>query len=168
MWLLFSLPLPCPIQWGRYTTEELPFQVGEEKEETYTHQVHPVIFFKLMFSCSSKLCQFLFYGKVNQPSVYMYPLFFGFPSNLGHRRAPSRAPLARQHVLFIYLFYTQQCSMYQSQSLNSSQPHYPHPSVLTLFLYVCVCISALQIGSSVPFCQIPRTCAAIRYLFFSF
>ena len=40
--------------------------------------------------------------------------------------------------------------------------------VHTSVLYVCVSISALQIGSSVPFFYIPHICVNIRYLFFSF
>ena len=53
------------------------------------------------------LCQFLLYSKVNQLYTYIYPLFFGFPSPLGHHRALSRVPCALQQVLISYLFYTQ-------------------------------------------------------------
>ena len=51
-------------------------------------------FLKLEYSCFSLLCQFLLYNKVNQPYIYVYPLFFGFPSHLGHHKAPSRHPCA--------------------------------------------------------------------------
>ena len=47
-------------------------------------------FFKLEYSCFSLLCQLLLYDKVNQPYIYVYPLFFGLPSHLGHHKAPSR------------------------------------------------------------------------------
>ena len=33
------------------------------------------------------LCQFLLYSKMNQLYIYIYPLFFGFPSLLGHHSA---------------------------------------------------------------------------------
>ena len=56
---------------------------------------------KLMF------CQFLLYSKVNQLYVYIYPLFFGFSSHLGHHSALSRDPCAIQYVLISYLFDTQ-------------------------------------------------------------
>ena len=41
-------------------------------------------------------------------------------------------------------------------------------SVHKSVLYICVSISALQTGSSVPFFQVPHICVSIRYLFFSF
>ena len=60
----------------------------------------------------------------------------------------------------------------QSQSPNSSHHHPPPPlsplGVHMLVLYICVSISALQTGSSVPFFQIPHICVNIRYLFFPF
>ena len=52
------------------------------------------------------LCYFLLY-RVNQSHVYMCPLFFGFPSHLGHHRALSRVPCALQYILISSLFYTQ-------------------------------------------------------------
>ena len=48
----------------------------------------------------------MLYRKVNQLYVYIYPLFFEFPSHLGHQRALSRVPCAIQSVLISYLFYT--------------------------------------------------------------
>ena len=57
------------------------------------------------------LCSFLLYSKVNQLYVYIYPLFFGFPSHLGHHRSLSRVPCAITliffkifYLLFIYYF----------------------------------------------------------------
>ena len=51
------------------------------------------------------LCQFLLYCKVNQLYIYIYPLFFGFPSHLDHHRALNRVPCATQQVLISYLFF---------------------------------------------------------------
>ena len=52
--------------------------------------------------------------------------------------------------------------MFQCYFLSSSHPLLPHCSL------VCVSISALQIGSSVPFFQILYIFVDIWYLFFSF
>ena len=52
------------------------------------------------------LCQFLLYSKVNQLYVYLYPLFFGSPSHLGHYRELSQRSLCNTigtHYLIIYL-----------------------------------------------------------------
>ena len=43
---------------------------------------------------------------VQSMSVYLHPLFLGFPSHLGHRRVLSRVPCAIQSILIGYLFYT--------------------------------------------------------------
>ena len=51
------------------------------------------------------LCQFLLYSKVNQLYIHVYPLFFRFPSHLGHQRALSSVPYATQQALISYLFY---------------------------------------------------------------
>ena len=60
-------------------------------------------------------------------------------------------------------------------SVNMSSPIsqfilFPLPpfGVHTFIIYICVYISALQIGSSVPFFQIPHICVNIQYLFFPF
>ena len=42
------------------------------------------------------LCYFLLYSKVNQLYIYIYSLFFSFPSHLGHHRALSSVPCAIQ------------------------------------------------------------------------
>ena len=39
---------------------------------------------------------------MNQPHVYIYPLFLGFPSHLGHHRALSTVSCAIQSVLIHY------------------------------------------------------------------
>ena len=72
--------------------------------------------FFLEQSCFTMLHQFLLYSKVSQLYVYIYPLFGGFPSHLGHHRALSRVPCAIQQVLISYLFYTQQ-GMYVNPNL---------------------------------------------------
>ena len=119
------------------------------------------------------LCQFLLYNEVNQLYVYLYPLPLGPPSHphpippiqvvTGHRtKLPafySTFPLA--------IYFTQQC-IHVDPNLPIRPtlpfPHCVHMSVL----YVCISIPALQIGSSVPFFQIPHICINIQYLFFSF
>ena len=47
---------------------------------------------------------------MNQLYVYIYPLFFGFPSHLGHHRALSRVPRAIQQVLGQLLHWCLLCS----------------------------------------------------------
>ena len=56
------------------------------------------IFF-LAYSCFRMLYEFLLYSKGNQPHVYKYPLFFRFPSHLGHHRL-----LSRGHVCTLSCF----------------------------------------------------------------
>ena len=48
------------------------------------------------------LCWFLPYSKVNQLNVYIYPLFFGFPSHAGHDRTlSSQCYIVGSHQLSI-------------------------------------------------------------------
>ena len=77
------------------------------------------------------LCQFLLYSKVNQPHIYIYPLFQGFPSHLGHHRVLKRVPCAIRQDLIHYLFFTQQCIY-----VNPSLPIHPTPSLGLIFLIV--------------------------------
>ena len=87
------------------------------------------------------LCLFLLYSKVNQFSIYMYPLFFRFSSHIGHYRVLSRVPCAIQEVLTSYLF----CMVYicQSQSPNLSlPPTFPLGNHKFAF-YICDSISVL-------------------------
>ena len=51
------------------------------------------------------LCQFLLYSKMNQLYIYIYPVFFGLPSHLGHHRALNRVPCAIEQVLISCLFF---------------------------------------------------------------
>ena len=68
----------------------------------------PFFFFLLECRCFTTLCQCLLYSRVNQLYIYVYPLFFRFPSHLGHHRALSIVPCAIQQVLISYLFCIQQ------------------------------------------------------------
>ena len=78
-----------------------------------------------------------------------------------------------QQVLISYLFYTYQC-IYVNPNLPVHHTTTTTPPLLSLLdvhtfvLYICVSISALQTGSSVPFFQVPHICVNIQYLFFSF
>ena len=78
--------------------------------------------------------QFLLYSKVNQLYVFIYPLFFGFPSHLGHHRALSRVPCTTQSVLTPVLYTV--VYICKSQSIPPPPPHSPLESVCVL--YVCV------------------------------
>ena len=95
------------------------------------------------------VCQFLLYSKVNLLYVYIYPLFFGFPSHVGHHRALSRVSCTQQQVPIIYLF----CAQYQQcicVSLNLPIP--PHPfsplvstgCVYALFYGITLTLSVCQ------------------------
>ena len=97
------------------------------------------------------LCQFLPYSKINQLYVYIYPLVFGFPSDLGHHRALSRVSSAIQQIQFSSLYIV----VYICQSQFIQPPPYifgNHKFVL----YICYSISALQISSFQSFFQIPH------------
>ena len=84
------------------------------------------------------LCEFSLYSKVDQPYVHIYPLFFVFPSHLGHPKALSRVPCAIQQVLINYLFYTQQC-----EYVNPNLPvHHISPPPNTQYPYThSLCLS---------------------------
>ena len=76
------------------------------------------------------------------PYVYIYTLFFGFPSHLGNHRALSRASCAIWQFLINCLF------IYNSVYLLiliSPTPFSPL-GVHVFFLYICVSLSPLQIG----------------------
>ena len=80
---------------------------------------------------------------------------------------------------FLIYFFNQSSILYtslytcQSQSPNLSHNHSHNPATFPLSVHmfvlnICVSISALQTGSSVPFFKVPHICVNIRYLFFSF
>ena len=135
------------------------------------------------------LYQFLLYSKVNQLYVcvyvcvcvcvciyvciyiyiyiYLHPLLFGSASHSGHHRALSGVPFAIQRFSLVV------CLMHNSvyMSIPISQlipPLFLLLGVHTFVLCIRVSISALQMGSPVPFFQIPHTCVSIQYLFFLF
>ena len=77
------------------------------------------------------LGQFRWHGKVNQPHIYIYPVFLGLLSHLGHHRTLSRISCAVWQALISYLFYT-----YQGAFANQGLPI--HPTLLpSLVSYVC-------------------------------
>ena len=57
---------------------------------------------------------------MSQLCVYIYPLCFGFPSHLGHRRVLSRVSGAAQKALISYLFYTEQYKYINTMSVSTS------------------------------------------------
>ena len=127
------------------TSSSLDSGPGHLSFQTVIIFLQSLFFFKFLFECScfTMLYQFLLYSKVNQLYIYIYPLFFGFPSHLGHHRALSRVPCAIQQVLISYLFYTyyQQC-IYVNSNLPIHPtlpfpPWYPYVCSLHLCLYFC-------------------------------
>ena len=109
------------------------YQGTEMAEFEYDSSVFFFFFFFLLeYSCFTILCQFLLYSKVNQLYIYIYSLFFGFPSYLGHHRALSRVPCAIKLVLISYLFYTQQCIY-----VNPNLPIHPTSSFPPWYPYIC-------------------------------
>ena len=82
--------------------------------------------------------------------VYINPLPCGFSSHSGHHGALNRVPSAIQYVLISYLFYTLVSIVFMGQSQSPNSPH-SLVGIHTFVLYICVSISALQIGSSIPF-----------------
>ena len=92
------------------------------------------------YSRCTALCQFLLYSKANQLYVYIYPLFFGFPSHLGHHRALSSSLCytVGSHQLSI-LYIVSIVYICQSPSPNSSPS--PYPYVCSLCLCLCFCFA---------------------------
>ena len=117
--------------------------------------------FLLACSCFTMLCQFLLCNNLYQLYVYIYPLFFRFPSHLGHRRALSRVPCPMQQLSISFLSYTQQCICV------NPDPIHPTPASCLgnpkFVLYIRDSISALQISSLVPFFSIPHISNVIQY-----
>ena len=89
------------------------------------------------------LCVLLLHSKVNQQYFYIYPLFSGFPSHLGHHRALSRVPCAVQQVLILYIL----SIVYICQSqfiLAPFPPWYLYICSLHLCLYFCFANKIIQ------------------------
>ena len=102
-------------------------------------------------SCFTML-SFLLYSKVNQSHINTNPLFFRFPSPLGHHRALSRVPCASQQVLISYLIYTQYC-IYVSLNLPF-HPTDPSPTTCghqdQFFQVSTKLLLSLQYSNKVP------------------
>ena len=66
-------------------------------------------FFKINFYWSIVALQcYVSTVQQNESAIHIHiPLFFGFPSHLGHHSTLSRVPCAIQYVLISCLFYTQ-------------------------------------------------------------
>ena len=70
---------------------------------------------------------------------------------------------------FSLVIYFIHISVYMSIPISQFIPPPLTPISVHMFvLYICVSISTLQTGSSVPFFYVPHICVNIRYLFFSF
>ena len=67
--------------------------------------------------------------------IHKYPLFFGFPSHLGHHRTLSRVPCAIQKVLISYLINTDICFIHIHTVLQSSI-HSSSSSLSDLILWI--------------------------------
>ena len=95
---------------------------------------------------------------MNHLYVFIHSLFFGFISHLGQHRALSRVPCATQWILLSYL-----SSMYMSVPISQFIPNPLFPNgVHTFVLCICVSVSALQIGSFVPFSWIPHIYGVVK------
>ena len=102
---------------------------------------------------------FLLYSTMNHLCVFIHSLFFGSVSHLGHHRALGSVPCAEQQVLLSYL-----SGVYVSVPVSQLIPNPLLPSgVHTVVLCICVSVSALQIGSFVPFSWIPHICGVVRF-----
>ena len=128
-------------------------------------------FLVLEYSCFTMLSEFLLYNDVNQLCVYMYiPSLMNLPPTSPHLAHPGHqsttpSSLCLQQLPTSYPFYTQQCpDISPNLPIHSTHTLCVHTSIS----YICVSITALKMGSSVPLFQIPHTCINIWYLFFSF
>ena len=94
------------------------------------------------------------------PSLLRLPLFTHLIP-LGLHRTPSWAPSSVQELPTTYLFYTR-WFVYMSRLLSQlSSPIPSRPVFHKSILDICISISALQIGSSVPFSQIYGICFSL-------
>ena len=91
--------------------------------------------------------------------IHIFPLFV-VPSHLvtTKRRVGSVGYTVGSHQLSVLY---RVVYIRQSQSPKSSHPCISPVSVHVFVLCICVSISALQIGSSIPFFQIPHICVNI-------
>ena len=94
------------------------------------------------------------------------PLLQSHPSvaaKSDHRKVPGWAPCVIYQLPTNYFAHD---SVYISMLLSQFVP--PSPRVHKPILYICIFIPSLQMGSSVPFFQIPYIHVNIQYLYFSF
>ena len=114
------------------------------------------------FPCTVKWISYMYTYILSLSDVSPTPT--PHPTHLSHHRAPHRALCV--YSSFPQAIYFTHGSVHMSVLLSQFIPL--SPPVCTWPLYVCVSIPALQIGSSVPFFQIPYICVKIWHLFFSF
>ena len=107
-------------------------------------------FFLYWDTIALQSCYFLLYSDMNQLYVYKYPLFFEFPSYLGHHRIVEFPMLYSRLSLVIYFMHS---SVYMSISISQFILYllFPPLSVHMTVLYICIPISAMQTSSSIPF-----------------
>ena len=145
------------------------------------HQIQLFFFLTslLEYNCLTMMCQFLLYNKVSQLYIYICShissllcLPPSLPPSLSH---PSRWSQSTQLISLAMRLLPTSCftfgSVYMSVLLSHFVPAYPPPPhVLKSFLYICVFIPVLPLGSSEPlfFFQIPYICVSVQYLFFYF
>ena len=121
----------------------------------------------LEYNCFIMLFEFLLYSKVNRLHVYILsPLFWiSFPFKSPQSTEQSSLCYA---VRFSFLICFIHSRVYICISTPISQfiPTLSSPLSIHMFiLYIWVSISTLQVGSSVPFFQIPHICVNIQYTF---
>ena len=105
------------------------------------------------FCCTTK---WISYTYTYIPSLLDLPPIPPHPTRLGHHWALSWTPCAISRVpLAICCTHG---SVYMSIPISQFILHTLLPRVHTSVLYVCVSLPALQMGSSVPFFEIPRIC----------
>ena len=111
-----------------------------------------------------KCCVSFCYTAVKQLHVYIYPLFFGFPSHLGHQKHWVKFPVLYSRfsvISFIHSINTVDILIPISQLIP------PLPSSLSVYMFifhVCVSISDLQIVSPVPSFKPPHIYVNRQYL----
>ena len=111
----------------------------------------------LEYSCFTMLCQFLLYSKVNQLYVYIYPLFLGFSSHLGHYRALSRVPCAIQQILIrVWIFKDHLCLPFNSSNCKDTHVSLLHPSPSIAGEMQSIHSKAGSCSSAPTMCKLPR------------
>ena len=121
-----------------------------------------LLFLLLEDNCFTMLCQFLLYNNVNQPLVCTYSLPLQPPSRpIPHPTLSvitehlAELPVLHSRFLLPSVSQATVC-ISQRYSLDSSCPLLT-TAVFASVLQVFISVSALKIGSPVPFFQIPLT-----------